>query len=81
MTKKEMKKLADRFHMDILRDPVTREATRLMVESRDRMPDLDIYADDPESLDGVRRTWMGGVGWMYTIEIPHGWVDLWGWTE
>lgn len=81
MTKAEVRVIADKYNMQILRDPVTREAHGVWIDTANRIPELDPYADsaDPAQLPcGVTRV-LQGEKYRYTIECPTSWFDLWGW--
>ena len=83
MDKATAKRLCEKYRMEILRHPITREAWAVAVESDELIPELDEYADAaPESYMGnntaiVQRLY--GMSYTYRIVCPTRWFDLWGW--
>ena len=85
MKKAEAKALAEKYGMEIMRNPVTREAWGCAVDSPDLIPELDELADDwmPEHLNSpawVERVRLEGYGYRYVLHVPVTWFDLWGWV-
>lgn len=80
MTKATVKSLAEKYGMEILRNPITSEAWGVTVESDELIPELDAYADAilENEHAAVERVNLGGT-YRYTIACPTGWFDLWGW--
>lgn len=80
MTKATVKSLAGKYGMEILRNPITREAWGVTVESDELIPELDEYADAIRENDhtAVERVNLCGT-YRYTITCPTSWFDLWGW--
>ena len=81
MRKAEIKELAKKYGMDIVRHPVTREGHGVMVRSAVLIPELDKYADGEISAlpCAVLRTC--DIEYTYAIECPTSWFDLWGWRD
>ena len=85
MTKPELIALADRYGMSILRDPITREAWGLMLETDQDIPELDALAADiwGECCVAVTKeygTYAAAHGThLYKVICPVEWFDLWGW--
>ena len=86
MTKIEVKALADRHGMIILRDPITNEAHGVYCDTEDTIPEPDAIANTADwhnpapGAVAVERQAFGPV-YRYTIHCPSGWFDLWGWAE
>lgn len=83
MTKTEARNLADKYGMEILRNPITSEAWALYTESPASIPELDRIADscdaNPYSNVQFVRTNNTGVT-TYKMVCPTSWFDLWGWV-
>lgn len=83
MNKTTAMKLSEKFGIEILRNPITREAWAVAVESDELIPELDTYADAPvpsamgNNVAIVERTFAGT--YTYKIICPTRWFDLWGW--
>lgn len=78
MKKSELKAIADKYNMQILRNPITQEAHGLTVDSEEEIPELDELAERIEyNPVQVIRTY--DIRYHYTIEAPTSWFDLWGW--
>lgn len=83
MDKATAKRLAEKYNMEILRNPITSEAWGVIVETDELIPELDAYADAAlETYMGdntaiVERTY--AVTYTYKIICPTRWFDLWGW--
>lgn len=79
--------LAERYNMEILRHPITREAWGIMCETNEPIPELDEYeANPPEymaalSCGVVERVCFADDDIRYTIYCPTSWFDLWGWRD
>lgn len=82
MTKNEARKLCDRYGMQIARDPITNECTRVYIDSAQLIPEMDDIADANDDWSGsaLTRTRIG-TGYRYQIDLPSGWVDLYGWAD
>lgn len=86
MTKHELIALAGRYGMSILRDPITREAWGLMLETDQDIPELDALAADiwSESCIAVTKDYSACAlpgAHRYTVACPVEWFDLWGWSD
>ena len=81
MTKKDAKKLAERYNMEIRRNPVTREAWGCSCESESLLPELDKLADCDLYDHPVERIRLGSDGYLYVMHGPSTWFDLWGWAD
>lgn len=82
MKKNELKEIAQRHNMEILRNPVTRETWGLMVNVPSEISELDAIVDASSTVVcGLREycPWDGSI--TYKITCPTGWFDLWGWTD
>lgn len=83
MKKKELRALAERYGMEILRNPVTSEAFGVMVDSEDLIPELDALAESRKPLTpcAATRELVAGTTYRYKIVTTPAWFDLWGWAE
>ena len=83
MKKAEAKALQERYNMEIMREPVTREAWGVYTESANLIPELDELADG-NGADllpcACLREWNGG-GYTYKLICPTAWFNLCGWKE
>lgn len=83
MDKATAKRLAEKYSMEILRNPITSEAWGVIVETDELIPELDKYADAAcknymgNNTAIVERTYAGT--YTYKIICPTRWFDLWGW--
>lgn len=83
MKRAEVKLLANKYGMEILRNPVTEEAWGLYLESAERIDELDALTNqeiypcvmlaDYSCQDIGRVT--------YKLVCPANWFDLWGWAD
>ena len=83
MKKAELKALAERYSMEIMRNPITDEAFGVMCESEDLIPELDEIADSLDRMapcTGVREL-IAGTTYRYKIIATPAWFDRWGWAE
>lgn len=80
LTKAATMELAEKYSMEIIRNPITSEAWGVTVESDEPIPELDKYADAimENEHTAVERVNLGGT-YRYTITCPTSWFDLWGW--
>jgi hypothetical protein len=79
MTKATMQSIADKYNMTILRQPITREAFGVMVETDDLIPELDAIVDEGDYTVSAVRELYGNDTYRYRIFCPTDWFDLWGW--
>ena len=86
MTKNEVKTIAEKHGMEIMRNPITDEAHGVYCESENLIPELDALANKVDwhnpapGAVAVERQVFGTV-YRYTIHCPTTWFDLWGWRE
>ena len=85
MKKSELKAIADKYNMEIARNPVTQEFTCLFKKTKNLIPELDEIADRigfpmSDNVEGVRELGIDGI-YRYRIYPPKNWFDLWGWTD
>lgn len=81
MDKITAKKLASKYGMEIVRNPITSEAHGLMVESADLYPELDALTETDTRPCIVTRRLFAGTTYRYEITCPKAWFDLWGWAD
>lgn len=87
MTKSELIALAERYGMSILRDPITREAWGLALETAQDIPELDEIAEDSDLTSGIIVTKEYGAyaaahgTHLYKVVCPTEWFDLWGFAD
>ena len=79
-SKKAIRKIAEKYGMEILRNPVTDEGRGLWIRTETEIPELEALADriEPDKVQ-VTREHMGPVI-EYKVITPTSWFDLWGWT-
>ena len=80
MKRIEAKTLAAKYGMEIMRAPITNLAHGLYVSSESLIPELDAYADSREIHNVSCERLNNGVSYLYRLECPTSWFDLWGWT-
>lgn len=86
MKKAELKAIADRYEMGIIREKITGVGVGLYLTTEEDIPELDTMANKTplEKFEGViitkeysscdnKRT--------YRVYCPANWFDLWGWAE
>lgn len=87
MTKSELIALAARYGMSILRDPITREAWGLALETAQDIPELDEIARDSDLASRILVTkeydaYQAAHGThLYKVICPTEWFDLWGFAD
>ena len=87
MTKIELKAIAEKYGMEIMRNPITREAWGLKLETTENILELDALGSDPFHFEQVAVTKEYGVLYevngthLYTVYCPTDWFDLWGWVD
>lgn len=79
-SKKAIRKIANKYGMQILRNPVTDEGRGLWIRTETEIPELEELADriEPDKVQ-ITRECMGPVI-EYKVITPTNWFDLWGWT-
>lgn len=80
MKRIEAKSLAAKYGMEIMREPVTNLAHGLYVFSESLIPELDAYADSHDRNNVACYRLNNGASYLYRLECPTSWFDLWGWT-
>ena len=80
MKKAELKAIADRYEMEIVRHPVTDEFTCLFLKTENLIPELDEVVERTvfDNVKGIRELGFDGF-YRYRIYPPNNWFDLWGW--
>lgn len=86
MKKAELKAIADRYNMGIIREKITGAGVGLYLVTEEDIPELDTLANKApfEKFEGIvvtkeyspcdnTRT--------YRVYCPANWFDLWGWAE
>lgn len=84
MKKEELKAIAEKHGMEIVRNPITSEAWGLKLETVEDIPELDALSENNQ-LGSVTVTKEYGAyeavngTHLYTVYCPANWFDLWGW--
>ena len=84
MKKEELKAIAEKHDMKIVRNPITNEAWELKLETTDNIPELDaLNVKNPIGPVTVTKEYgayeaVNGTH-LYTVYCPTNWFDLWGW--
>lgn len=86
MKKAELKAIADRYEMDIIREEITRLGVGLYLVTKEDIPELDTLANKTpfEEFKGVIATKEYNQydnTHTYRVYCPANWFDLWGWAE
>lgn len=86
MKKAELKAIADRYKMGIIRQEITGLGVGLYLITEDDIPELDALANNPpfEKFEGVIATKEYNPydnTHTYRVYCPANWFDLWGWAE
>lgn len=86
MKKAEMKAIADRYGMGIIRQEITGLGVGLYLATKEDIPELDALANKPpfDKFEGVIATkeYSGyDNAHTYRVYCPANWFDLWGWAE
>lgn len=80
MKRNELKEIANRYGMEIRRNPITDEAFGVYTDAKALIPELDAIADSTEySNVQVERRYAGGE-YQYLVTAPTDWFDLYGWV-
>lgn len=79
MKKEQMKQIAEKYGMEILRHPITSEAWALYKISAEPIPELDALCEsaEPSNIGATRSCIPGEIS--YKIACPTNWFDLFGW--
>lgn len=86
MKKAELKAIADRYEMGIIRQEITGLGVGLYLVTGKDIPELDALANNPpfEKFEGVIATKEYSPcdnTHTYRVYCPANWFDLWGWAE
>lgn len=88
MKKENMRAIAEKYDMEILRNPITREAWGLYLKTDREIPELDkivansndhYYSHGFNAIFAERWYSFGDV--VYRIACPKRWFDLYGWVD
>lgn len=81
MTKIEAQNLQKTYGMEILRDPITREAWGLYVDADAAIPELEaLAAADLGQYIAMEANHYGSDGVRYRLALPTDWFNLGGWA-
>lgn len=86
MKKVEMKAIADRYGMGIIREKITGLGVGLYLVTEEDIPELDALANKAplEKFEGIMATKeycpFASIH-TYRVYCPANWFDLWGWAE
>lgn len=86
MKKVEMKAIADRYGMGIIREKITGLGVGLYLVTEEDIPELDALANKAplEKFEGIMVTKeycpFASIH-TYRVYCPANWFDLWGWAE
>ena len=82
MKKAELKAIADRYEMGVLREEITDMAIGLYLETGDNIPELDGLLNPQSPHETVVATKLASDGTnLYHVYCPTSWFDLWGWKD
>lgn len=86
MKKAELKAIADRYGMGIIRQEITGLGVGLYLVTAEDIPELDTLANNPpfEKFEGViaiKEYSPCDNTHTYRVYCPANWFDLWGWAE
>ncbi len=86
MKKAELKAIADRYEMSIIREKITGLGVGLYLVTEEDIPELDALANKApfEKFEGIMVTKeycpFASIH-TYRVYCPANWFDLWGWAE
>ncbi len=80
MKKAELIKIAEKYDMDFIRHPVTREGSGVWCKSGELIPELDAIVEGDEYPVVGERLLLAG-DYTYRIYCPTSWIDIWGWKD
>lgn len=86
MKKAELKAIADRYRMNIIREKITGAGVGLYLTTEKDIPELDTLANKTpfEKFEGITVTKEYSPcdnTHTYRVYCPSNWFDLWGWAE
>lgn len=86
MKKVELKAIADRYKMNIIREKITGLGVGLYLVTDEDIPELDVLANKMpfERFEGIMVTKEYSFCanfHTYRVYCPANWFDLWGWAE
>lgn len=86
MKKAELKAIADRYKMGIIREKITGAGVGLYLVTEEDIPELDKLANKTplENFEGIvvtREYSPCDNTCTYRVYCPANWFDLWGWAE
>lgn len=86
MKKAELKAIADRYEMGIIREEITGEGIGLYLVTEKDIPELDTLAntspfEKPENVIATKEYSPCDNTHTYRVYCPANWFDLWGWAE
>lgn len=86
MKKAELKAIADRYKMGIIREKITGAGVGLYLVTEEDIPELDTLANKVplEKFEGIMVTKEYSPcdnARTYRVYCPANWFDLWGWAE
>lgn len=86
MTKSELKAIAEKYGMEIMREPITKEAWGVLLKTKEDVPELEKFLTESyRYTDGTITVEDFGLGMcdvhFYRVMCPADWFDLWGWRE
>lgn len=83
MKKNELKAIAEKYGMEIMRNPITNEAWGLKLETAEDIPELDeltvAFADIVVVTKAYGAYFDANGTHLYTVYCPTDWFDLGGW--
>ena len=79
MKKAEAKALQEKYGMEILRNPITKQAWALFLRSAENIPELDGMAEKDVSPCAMQAFYLDDEV-QYELVCPEQWFDLWGWS-
>lgn len=86
MKKAELKAIADRYKMNIIREKITGLGVGLYLVTDEDIPEFDVLANKTpfERFEGIMVTKeysFCGNFHTYRVYCPANWFDLWGWRD
>lgn len=89
MKKAELKAIAERYEMGIIREEITNEGVGLYLVTAEDIPELDALANippfernpSPWAVTATKEYSPRGDIHTYRVYCPTSWFDLWGWKD